>query len=898
MLGAFGEVQVVDWGFAKVLGLQRSDDEERLPTPDPSVISTVRTGEGSSQSIAGSVMGTPAYMPPEQAMGLIDRLDERSDVFSLGAILCEILTGQPPYVGEQVDLLILAAQAKLDDAHARLDACGAHAELVSLAKRCLQPLRGDRPANASEVADGVSAHLAGVEERAKRAEIEAADERGKQREEQARLEREAATLQWERQARRRVVVLAALLLLAVLLGGGGYWFVQGDREEQARRTMVAVREAEDEARLFEGRSRWDEAIAAAERGVRLAAQPEIDAETRARTRSMRSRLESKRRAVAAAQAQRERNAVLVDRLAEIQAQGLRGHTRAQVMKEYGYAFAEHDLDLEQPDFSERAQIVRALITALDDFELLTPDKETVRARLLLADPDPWRTRVRKLHYAGDGDGLAKMVAEELGEQPAASVALLGHVLLAQGRPDLAERVLADAYHRFPADYRIVVLLADAFLAQQQPEPASRFLTGALALRSTSMALRNRLGLALAHAGDLDAAVTTLQEGKLAGLDMEGYCQLGHVLARRGDREAAVDAFREAMRQQPKSARPHHQLGLALVQSFQDYEGAIAAYKDALRREPQSAEVHRALGLAYDGNGDSERALASIDHALDLDPEFVAGHESRGIVLFGRQRFVEAIGEFMRVTKEAPHRASGWYWLARVYLETGRYPGANANLAEAYRLGYRGRDLFLLRGRGYAGIGRTQDALQWLKRAVQEHKKYADAMCHLGRVTFRSGDWKQGLELSRRGHELGKALGGRWHYPSEEQVARQARQFAIVERLAAGATVPPSADLAAVHFHAKRYEEAARVYAALDELPAGEARLHAAAAALRAGAADRARAWMEAELAYWRPRVLRGDALAYRTMMDWREGWLLEPADAKEWEEFFAAVTAALAEGGR
>jgi len=44
----------------------------------------------------GSLMGTPAYMPPEQAQGRVDKLDERTDVFALGAILCEVLTGKPP----------------------------------------------------------------------------------------------------------------------------------------------------------------------------------------------------------------------------------------------------------------------------------------------------------------------------------------------------------------------------------------------------------------------------------------------------------------------------------------------------------------------------------------------------------------------------------------------------------------------------------------------------------------------------------------------------------------------------------------------------------------------------------------------------------------------------------
>src|SRR5262249_19887068 len=107
MVGNFGEVQVMDWGLAKVLAEGGIADEAKAsrgrqpPEDAPTLIGTAE--KAGSRTHAGSVLGTPAYMAPEQARGEVDRLDERCDVFGLGVILCEILTGQPPYVGVDSD---------------------------------------------------------------------------------------------------------------------------------------------------------------------------------------------------------------------------------------------------------------------------------------------------------------------------------------------------------------------------------------------------------------------------------------------------------------------------------------------------------------------------------------------------------------------------------------------------------------------------------------------------------------------------------------------------------------------------------------------------------------------------------------------------------------------------
>jgi len=82
MVGPFGEVLVMDWGVAKRIA------EPETPRPGPAA--------SPGDTAHGTVLGTPAWMAPEQARGEVDRLDARTDVYALGAILYFLLTGRPP----------------------------------------------------------------------------------------------------------------------------------------------------------------------------------------------------------------------------------------------------------------------------------------------------------------------------------------------------------------------------------------------------------------------------------------------------------------------------------------------------------------------------------------------------------------------------------------------------------------------------------------------------------------------------------------------------------------------------------------------------------------------------------------------------------------------------------
>ncbi len=671
MVGAFGEVQVVDWGLAKVLRRGGVADEKRAKEAIHTIIETVRSGSSStgSDSMVGSVMGTPAYMAPEQAQGDLELLDERADVFSLGAILCELLTGRPPYEEIEGETIVSqAARAKLTPARARIEACDADPALVRLCLDCLMPSREARPMNAEEVAKRVHDYSTSVEERAKEAQVDALEARIKAAE--------------ERRARRLTLALAGTIVAALGLGGAGFAWVNHERakraEEDAQRaeqTRTVVEAAYGESIEFSRAGKASEALTAARRALSLAENGQGDAALLARAKNFVAKAELDVGAAEREHKLAEQDEKLRARLVDLRLQQIATiddkAREAALDAAFSQAFHDYGVDLEGDDLVPAMKRIRErsiaeeVALALDDWGRLRrkvhgekSDKvENLFSLAMDLDPNPVRVRMRE---AIAGKDLAVMLdltsPENLPKLEPGSIFVLSAALW-YGFPDRKVdvfRILGQALRLYPSDY--VLQAVTGYFRQD----SNRF-AEALACRAAAVSLRPN--------------------------DVNPRLKLAETFYTLGRQPDAIDILRSALAVDPNNADALYQLGDCQLM-LGDNAGGLASLTRSLQlhddpdRRPdlQVAQFYNGILPRSEFESRIANALqpialitylfALVDHPnpKERDPEFVLRTlKERAVSLgeFRAQHFVEAVA----------------------HMELGDWPSADAAIGSRFKLPY-------------------------------------------------------------------------------------------------------------------------------------------------------------------------------------------------------------------
>jgi serine/threonine protein kinase/Flp pilus assembly protein TadD len=748
-------VKVIDFGVAKATGQRLTD-------------ATLFTG-------FGAVVGTPEYMSPEQAETNNQDIDTRSDIYSLGVLLYELLTGSTPLTKKRVkeaallEVLRVIREEEPPKPSTRLSSTDElpsisaqrHTEPAKLTKlvrgeldwivmKCLEKDRNRRYETAKDFAADVQRYL---------------------NDEPVLACPPSAWYRFRKFARRSKAVLgvAGLVLFFVVLIGSGIGWAVRDRAARQARLSLEIEHALDEATrareqaltLTDNPFQWKAALAEAgsdlKRAQGLAAQEEAAVEP-----ALRERLEVLQGMLDADEADHR----FAARFDEIRLEQAELHMATNQFKVeialpaliesfqqcYQIEFVATPAEQAVAILQRRPKPVQdVLLSALEMCLDIVP-KDVPQARSWLAsvldaaDTGPWRKRAQQAVPASDWKALEQVIEEAATARQPPSLLLRLAWKIPSTSPiclKLSRRIRQMYPGDFWANHGLAYVL---HFGHSRPEEAIRYYTAALALRPHNAGAGVELGSALARIGDLDGAIAAYREalewhpdylvaheglgraleckgdpdGAIAELrqldgskyEAQGRLLIGNILLRGGHRDEAIASYRKAIALDTKSGIAYYNLGIALSEKKGCLDEAIESYRNAIARNRKTIELNPEDTWA---RNDLAWFLATCAHVQLRDP-------------------AEAVKLAQRDVELAPMIGEFWKTLGVAHYSAGSCKEAIAALEKAMQLrnGGDSNDWFVL-AMAYWRLGEEEKARQWFDKAVQWMDKNMPNGRDLGRL---------------------------------------------------------------------------------------------------------------------------------------------------------------------